>query len=218
MSGKLEKYFMKSLEYFEEESFIVKNADVACSISNSSRNILKQKSGVNSLVISNNTEDERFNNVEPDFEAISDKYSIQKNDDIVLFVGRLTSSKNVLELIETFQEIKDQIPNGKLVIAGKPTVSEYYETLQRTAKDDVIFTEFVSDEELLALYRLSDIYTTCSIREGRNLPPAEAQKYGTPVIGFDVPGIRDIVQDGDLVEEGNYEEFGQSIVNILNES
>jgi glycosyltransferase involved in cell wall biosynthesis len=90
--------------------------------------------------------------------------------------------------------------------------------LSYSSAEYVIFTEFVSDEELLALYRLSDIYTTCSIREGRNLPPAEAQKYGTPVIGFDVPGIRDIVQDGDLVEEGNYEEFGQSIVNILNES
>ncbi|WP_247009711.1 glycosyltransferase family 4 protein [Halorientalis litorea] len=207
--------FMRVLEYFEEESWLVKQADVACSISQSSREILRQKSGVDSLVIQNNTESERFDGVEPDVEGVKKEYGIELTDPVVLFVGRLTATKNVLELIETFESVRKEVPKAKLVIAGKPTVDEYFEKLQQRAGENVIFTGFVSDEHLVALYEICDVYATCSTREGRNLPPGEAQEYGATVIGFNVPGVRDIVQDGELVEPENYEQFGNRMTELL---
>ena len=210
-----QKLFVRSLAYFEEESWIVKNADIACSISDSSREILKKQSGVNSLVMANDTETKRFDNVEPDYTAVNEEYRLQEDDPIVLFVGRLTATKNVLEFIKVFEDVRKGIPKAKLVIAGKPTVKEYFQELQDEAESNVIFTKFVSDGELLALYKMADVYATCSMREGRNLPPGEAQEYGTEVVGFDVPGIRDIVDKGVLVEPGNYNQFSDAVIKIL---
>ncbi|TKX85349.1 glycosyltransferase family 1 protein [Halorubrum sp. SS5] len=212
-----QRVFMRALEYLEEESWIVKNADVACSISDSSREILEARSGVDSLVIANDTENSRFEDVEPDFDAIEENYGITSEDSLVLFVGRLTATKNVLELVSLFETVRDEIPNAKLVVAGKPTVDDYYQELQREADEGVVFTGFIPDEELVALYEYCDVYATCSIREGRNLPPGEAQVYGAKVVGFNVPGIRDIVSQGKLAEPENYEQFTNHILSILTE-
>jgi len=210
-----QRAFMRALEYLEEESWIVKNADVACSISESSREILEAHSGVDSLVIANDTENFRFEGVKPDFNAIEETYGITSDDPLVLFVGRLTATKNVLELVSLFETVRDEIPDAKLIVAGKPTVDDYYRELKQEANEGVVFTGFIPDEELVALYEYCDVYATCSIREGRNLPPGEAQEHGAKVVGFDVPGIRDIVSQGSLVEPKNYEKFAAAVTRHL---
>lgn len=207
--------FMHALEYLEERSILIRDADVVCSITESSRQMLLDSAGVDSLVITNDTVANRFHGVTADQATVEAKYGVTAGEPVVLFVGRLTDTKNVVELIEIFNDVRETVPEAKLVVAGKPTAPDYFERLENAAGENTVFTGFVSDEELLALYEICDVYATCSIREGRNLPAGEAQAYGADVIGFNVPGNEDTIKQGALIEPGNYDAFATEVVNAF---
>lgn len=48
--------------------------------------------------------------------------------------------------------------------------------------DSVVFTDFVSDEQLKTLYQNASLYVFPSLGEGFGLPPLEAMAYGLPVV------------------------------------
>lgn len=210
--------FIHALEYLEERSILIRDADVVCSITESSRQMLLDSAGVDSLVITNDTVANRFHGVTADKESVKMEYGISTTDPVVLFVGRLTDTKNILELIETFDDVQNSVSEAKLVIAGKPTAPDYFERLKDAASENTVITGFVSDRELLALYEMCDVYATCSIREGRNLPAGEAQAYGSDVIGFDVPGNEDTIKQGALVTPADYDVFATEVIDALREA
>lgn len=215
LSNPLQRIFVRLLEYLEEKSWIVKNAHVVCSMSKSSQEILKKKSGVESLLITDRTVS-RFKNMSPDY-SIFEEHGISKNDPLILFVGRISPTKNIHKLIEVFDLVRKEIPKAKLIIVGEPTVPSYFKQLREQASENVIFTGFISDEKLLALYKVCKVYATCSLMEGWNLPPDEAQEFGCKVVAFDVPGIRDPFRRGMLIEAGNYEKFVKTLIEMIRE-
>lgn len=60
----------------------------------------------------------------------------------------------------------------------------------------VHFLGRISDEELKSLYQESSICILGTEKEGWGIVAMEAQSYGCPIVGFDVPGIRDSVING----------------------
>ena len=123
------------------------------------------------------------------------------------FVGRIHPTKNIHELFKVFKMIKDRIPDAKLIIVGKPVIEEYYKRVKSMADDSVIFTGYVSDEELPYYYAACDVYVTCSLSEGFNLPLVEAQKYEKPVVTYDIGPHREVVTRGALVKMGDIKGF-----------
>lgn len=103
----------------------------------------------------------------------------------LLYVGNHYPYKNVERLIKAFQILAPDQIGLKLVITGK---RDYFrDQLEQVAKvasvhDRVIFTDFVSDGELVSLYRGAALYCFPSLSEGFGLPGLEAMAQGTPVI------------------------------------
>lgn len=209
-----ERLYMKLIEYFEERSFIVKGADVVCSISEHSRRLLLEKGGVESIIVYNKIDDSKFKDL-LDCKQIRERYRLG-NSPILLFVGRIHPQKNIHELINVFKMVKERAPNAKLIIVGKPINKKYYEKIRSMADDSVIFAGYVPDEELPYYYAACDVYVTCSLSEGFNLPLVEAQKCGKPVVAFDIGPHREIVTKGALVKAGDIKGFVDSILKFLN--
>jgi len=209
------KAWVSLLGYFEERSFLVRNANIVCSISESSREILLDAGGIDSIVLANDAEVDRFDDVDSDAEYLYETYDIDESDTVSVFVGRVTATKNVGDLVEMFNAVSDSVDGSKLVVVGKPTSEQYLKDLQEQASKDVVFTGFVTDNELAGIYETADLFVTASPKEGRNLPPLEAQEYGVPVLGFDVPGIRDVVSDGWLANSS--EEYVDLWVDALSD-
>jgi len=208
-----ELLYIKLIEYFEERSFIVKGADIVCSISEYSRDLLLRKGGIDSIVVYNRLNEERFR-INVDGKRIREKYKLGDSP-ILLFVGRIHPQKNVYGLIKVFKMIKEQRPDVKLIIVGKPIIDEYYKKVKSISDDSVIFAGYVSDDELPYYYAACDVYVTCSLSEGFNLPLVEAQKYGKPVIAFDIGPHREVVTNGILVEVGNIKRFVNSVIKLI---
>ncbi len=59
---------------------------------------------------------------------------------------------------------------------------------------DVILTGAVSDDELAAIYTGAHALVFPSDDEGFGLPPVEALACGTPVVAFDVPAVREVLE------------------------
>ncbi len=116
----------------------------------------------------------------------------------LLFVGRLVKMKGVEDAITIFSRIKDDHADAMLWIVGAGEES-YVKKLKALVtelnlSDSVVFRGFVSEAEKVRAYRKAHFLLHTSIREGFGLTVLEANSQGTPVIAYDVPGIRDIVK------------------------
>jgi len=109
-----------------------------------------------------------------------------------LAFGRLTEYKRIDLLLRLWERVRP-VTGGKLVIAGDGPERQRLEAL---AGPDVVFTGRVSEEEKHRLMCSAWLLLHPALIEGWGIVIAEAAIRGTPGVGFDVPGLRDSVVNG----------------------
>jgi len=191
----------------------LKNADEAISISKFMQKELKKETGLESKVVYNKI-DKRFKK-SINGKKIRNALKIKNNEKLLLFVGRLSPHKNVHTLLRIFSIVNKKIQNSKLLIIGRPTFRNYYKKMRKMTNKNVIFIDFVSNEELPYYYAACDLYVTASLWEGFNLPAAEAQACGKKVVAFNVCSHTEVVKNGILAEKNNMKEFADAITKLI---
>ena len=118
-------------------------------------------------------------------EALKKFYGIQPDEEVVLFVGRLTLVKGVQNLIQAMPRVLSMFPKTRLVLLG---VGMEYSDFDRLATglgiaEKITFrTEFVSEHEKLVHYAMSDVCVFPSITEPFGIVCLEAMAMGKPVV------------------------------------
>lgn len=102
--------------------------------------------------------------------------NIDKDDFILLFVGRLAEEKNIEFLIKAEKKLKEQNNNIKLLIVGDGPDKEKYEKDAESLglADNIIFTGKAAWEDMPYYYHLADIFVTASKTETQGLTIIEA--------------------------------------------
>ena len=124
-------------------------------------------------------------------------------DTVVLAVGNIEPRKNLERLVEGVADVRDRLRRRvQLVLAGKSRRG--LDRLRHAIRDhgleaDVIFTGYVPDEELSALYRYAAVCVYPSLYEGFGMPPLEAMLCGTPVVASKASAIPEVVGDAALL-------------------
>lgn len=153
-----------------------------------------------------------YNNIPPmtirekqDTLQTRDKYGIPRNAKVMVTAGILNQGKNIEAIIRCLPKIEGKNIYS-LVVGGGSTEADFYyrDSLRRLAKEmgvgeRVIFTGWVEKEELWKIYRASDLFVLPSLSEGMPNAMLEALGTGLPCMGSDVPGIRDILHDRELL-------------------
>lgn len=132
------------------------------------------------------------------------KYGIE--NDYILAVGSIQPRKNIPRLIRAYASLFSQPGAGthipKLVIAGKPAWL-FKETIKTAAasaaRDHIIFTGYVPEVDLPALYTGATCFAYPSIFEGFGIPLLEAMGCGTPTITSDRTCFPEVVGDASLM-------------------
>ena len=194
----------------------IKQADGAISISKYLQHQLELETGLVSEVVYPTIDIRRFHRG-LDGSKIRRRYDLGTSP-VVLYVGRLSPHKGVHMLIEAFKLVKQEIPDARLLIAGKHTFPAYSKRLRDTAGDSVFFAGYVADEEMPYYYAACDVYATATIWEGFNLPLAEAQACGKPVVAFNLGPHPEVVTNGEaglLVPLGDISALAGAIIKLL---
>lgn len=148
---------------------------------------------------------------------VQERYKIKKG--FILYVGNHHYHKNIPTLIDAYRSLKER-GHYNLVIAGEK--SWRTDMLERYVREtgligDVIFTGFISPEDLTLLYSASECLVFPSLCEGFGLPPLEAMACGTPVIVSKRASLPEVVGDAAiLVDPLDSEEIRMAMENILN--
>ena len=135
----------------------------------------------------------------------------------VLCVGSLEPRKNLRRLMEAWA-IAQQKADGEvsLVVAGAPGSSRVFPALSMPAVPRVVFTGYVPDSYLPALYSGAAAMIYPSLYEGFGLPPLEAMACGTPVVTSGTSSLPEVVGPcATLVDPEESESIAEGMLKIL---
>ena len=139
----------------------------------------------------------------------------------ILFVGRLEKRKGVDHLIRAYDLVKREYPDSRLIIvgAGDKRRKKYEKEIGEKAIEDVVFTGYVSDEDLIRYYRCADVFCAPATgRESFGIVLLEAMAAGKPVVASDIGGYSRVVAhgvDGLLVPPKDKDQLAQAILTLL---
>lgn len=145
-----------------------------------------------------------------------------KDTNFILYVGTIAPHKNIKNLIRAFNHIQKEIPDYKLVIAGKKgwmyeDVFKEVEKLNLQGK--VIFTDFIKDIELEILYKNASLFTSVSLYEGFGFPPLEAIARNLPVVISDIEIFRETCGESAVYCNPNeIEDIVANVIKVLRDS
>jgi glycosyltransferase involved in cell wall biosynthesis len=131
-----------------------------------------------------------------DVSEIRAKLNIDKKNFVIGIAGRITEQKGHKYLLKAISMLKHRIANIKLIIIG---VGELQDELKKIGQDlgissNIVFLGF--RENLAELYSIMNVFCLPSIYEGLGLVLVEAMFCETLVVGSNVHGITEIIDDG----------------------
>lgn len=117
-----------------------------------------------------------------EIDYIYDKFSIPRDKKLLLYVGNLLPHKNLSRLLEAFSKMPER-NDCRLILVGKSFNgrTENLGEKKLGISDLVIHAGVVSQEDLIALYNMANLFVLPSLYEGFGLPVLEAFACGTPV-------------------------------------
>jgi 1,2-diacylglycerol 3-alpha-glucosyltransferase len=114
----------------------------------------------------------------------------------ILHVGRLCKEKKIDVILNAFAKINKKI-DSKLIITSDGPDKERLKKLCKKLKieNEVNFTGYVSDKELIKLYSTSDVFVSASDTETQGIVILEAMINGCPVIARNALGFKDVIKN-----------------------
>jgi glycosyltransferase involved in cell wall biosynthesis len=140
-----------------------------------------------------------------------------------LFVGTLERKKNIISLTRGFDQFLEKYKlDMDLVIAGK--VDRHYPDIKFQAmnirhRDRLVFTDFVNDADLSALYQGAYAFATASLHEGFGLPGVEAMQFGLPVLAANTEVFNEVYDNAAIYFDGmNTSDIAEKMYLIANDT
>ena len=149
--------------------------------------------------------------------TIQTKYGL--TSPYILYVGKHHPYKNITNHLHAYTRHQEVYQHLQLVIAGKrdPRQIALYQTAAALDPGDrIIFTDFVPENDLFALYRNAHLFVFPSFYEGFGLPPLEAMACGVPVITSNAASLPEVVGDAAIqIDPTNVPELADAMRTVL---
>lgn len=120
----------------------------------------------------------------------------EKDDNLAIFVGRLTIQKGIIDLVEIVKAVSDELPNLRLKIIGDGPDRQLLENeIKRLSIKNIELVGFISDAQKYKLMKQAKYFLFPSKEEGWGIALAEALYTGCIAICYELPHYRGIFAD-----------------------
>lgn len=123
---------------------------------------------------------------------LRESWGVKENEEVVVYVGRLASEKNLLVTVNAFKAMLAIKPTLKIVWVGDGPQKSF---LELTCPNS-IFAGFQSGESLAQYYASGDIFLFSSLSETFGNVTLEAMASGLAVLAYDYAAAGQVIQSG----------------------
>ncbi|TVQ61184.1 MAG: glycosyltransferase family 1 protein [Phycisphaerales bacterium] len=187
-------------------------ADRVIVVSELTRSVCERKYGVAPERI-----DVVYNGVERSAAQPAAGARIERDDKIVLFLGRITSQKGPEYFIQAAKRVLEKVPNARFVVAGSGDqgVKMVEQAAAAGIGPRVLFTGFLRGDDVRRVFELADCYVMPSVSEPFGIAALEAMRSETPVIVSKQSGVAEVLEHALKVDFWDVEEMANKIVAVL---
>ncbi|MBN2374955.1 MAG: glycosyltransferase family 4 protein [Sedimentisphaerales bacterium] len=143
--------------------------------------------------------------------------AIQKDEKIVLFLGRITMQKGPEYFLAAAKKVLEVMDNVKFVMAGSGDMIR--RTIELAAEmgigHKVLFTGFLRGGDVDKIFRMADLFVMPSVSEPFGLVPLEALRNDVPVIISKQSGVAEILTHALKVDFWDVSEMANKIIAVL---
>lgn len=155
-----------------------------------------------------------------DFSHLAKVPRLEKKKNRIVTVARLSPEKGLPFLIEALKIVRHSLPEAELVLVGGGALEAQLKAYARElgVQDIVHFLGAKPNLEAMTEVAQSSLFVLPSLGEGLGIVLLEAQALGVPVIGTNVGGIPDVIEDGQsglLVPPSDPKALAEAITRIL---
>lgn len=140
--------------------------------------------------------------------------SLGIKNDFILFTGTIQPRKNIERLIEAYKLVRRE-KTLQLVLVGKKGW-QYQPILDKIAKEgkqNIIWTDYLANEELSVLYKNARCFILPSFYEGFGIPVIEAMASGCPAVVSNNSSLPEIAGEAAIrIDPDNPESIAEAIL------
>ncbi len=145
---------------------------------------------------------------------------VSADEKFIMYVGQQSDYKNIRRLMEAHQALRKTRPDLKLILVGSLNESarrnKYW--AEQKGLQGIIFTGFVSDDELAWLYNNTLCYVFPSLMEGFGLPGLEAMVHKAPLASSNATCLPEVYGDAALYFDPlSVEDMTSTIAGIIDD-
>lgn len=144
-------------------------------------------------------------------------------DITLVYVGRLSEDKNIVDLIKAFEAIHREKPAAELKLQGYYSGQDYREKIENMIKDLKLSdsVEVVDYDANQTVAQDATLFLNTSGSEGYGMNMLKAMGYGTPVVTYGVPYVQGSLvisgENGSAVEVRTPKKLAHRVMKILND-
>jgi glycosyltransferase involved in cell wall biosynthesis len=143
------------------------------------------------------------------------KYGFSKEENIILFIGRLVNDKNLELLLESFKILKNKnIKKLRLIIVGKGILlNGLIKKVQTEEIYDVDFVSNATDNQIPEFMNLADVFAITSFREGGPIVLKEALACNLKVVSVSVGDVSKVLPNfsGSIISSYDPDQFAHDL-------
>lgn len=219
-----EKWMVLLSPFFERlENLYMKRSHAFISPSNWMKTVLFEDFGINPLavrVVHNGVDHRKFR---PGVKksAFIERIYDQAGGPIVLFSGRMISTKGVHVLVNSMSRVIREVPDVHFVFTGGGNSRPYRQMIEkmRIPSRNYNFVGYVPDfNDLPGLYSIATVFAAPTLYENFPFRVLENMSCQNPVVATRIVGIPEMITDGVnglLVRPADSNDFAEKIINVI---
>jgi glycosyltransferase involved in cell wall biosynthesis len=149
-------------------------------------------------------------------DGVRSRWNLPAQVPLLINVGRLARQKNHRTLIESLQSI----PTAHLILIGEGELrADLEQQVARLGLEQrVHFLGEMKSADVLDLLCIADVFVFPSLYEAMPMALVEAMGLGLPIVGGDIPAMREVLSDaGLLVASENAAEIATAVCRVLDD-